>query len=156
MALSGAGFNAVTASYPQSIPQNIWINEWVYAYSGEGSTEGTDVPSVSEGSAGRACIKEWRVPSHRKIVFLGTAAVRSCGAGARRLRELTIRGREVHSSPYRTPHSWRDRMSPCCVYGCMASTGVLQDKTTGAFYCAKHSAKQTKKVAHTSPSVKPK
>jgi hypothetical protein len=48
-------------------------------------------------------------------------------------------------------------MSPCCIYGCMASTGVSQDKTTGAFYCVKHSAKQTQKVSnHRPPSRKEK
>lgn len=38
-------------------------------------------------------------------------------------------------------------MSPCCIYGCMSSTPVTKDKTTGSFYCAKHSAKQTPTVA---------
>jgi hypothetical protein len=48
-------------------------------------------------------------------------------------------------------------MSPCCVYGCMASTGVSQDKTTGAFYCAKHNAKQANKISTNPPqSIKPK
>ena len=48
-------------------------------------------------------------------------------------------------------------MSPCCVYGCMASTGVTQNKTTGGFYCAKHSGKQTKKGStNPSPSIQSK
>ena len=48
-------------------------------------------------------------------------------------------------------------MSPCCIYGCMASTGVTQDKTTGGFYCAKHCAKQTNKASNPRPtSIRPK
>lgn len=39
MALLARDENTVTARYPQSIPQNVWINEWLYAYSGEDSGE---------------------------------------------------------------------------------------------------------------------
>ena len=39
----------------------------------------------------------------------------------------------------------------------MSSTGVSQDKTSGAFYCARHSAKPTTKVTpHRPSSVKAK
>jgi hypothetical protein len=29
-------------------------------------------------------------------------------------------------------------MSPCCIYGCVAKTGIKQMKGSGSFYCEKH------------------
>jgi len=38
-------------------------------------------------------------------------------------------------------------MTPCCVYGCMATKGITQLKSTGAYYCEKHHPNGTMKAS---------
>jgi len=40
-------------------------------------------------------------------------------------------------------------MSPCCMYGCVAKTGIKQVKATGSSYCEKHYPNE---VNHASPA----
>ena len=46
-------------------------------------------------------------------------------------------------------------MSPCCIYGCVAKTGIKQVKGTPSFYCEKHYPKEANHAsANGSPDQK--
>jgi len=42
-------------------------------------------------------------------------------------------------------------MSPCCIYGCVAKTGIKQVKSTGSSYCETHYPKENNQTSPSSP-----